>query len=194
MDNLEKRMGEDGYMDSIKMAAGLERVVDAKMFVLLLTAALYGDITCMVANVDPKTLQLHNAFVLLRNTSLFQLTVGIGTYIFLMVALFPGLRLFLGLLRIWLCEIRKRKAPDVRAKGGASERKFSDWSAGAILLFVWDAKMGWQAGSHAAYRGFAMWLFHSPVLRSNALLDCFLRLALFGFVLVMVAAAWVIEG
>ncbi len=136
----------------------LEKMVDGKFLVLLLSFFLYLDIWLLRAGIDPRTLALESGYEALKRVSVFALVIFVLSYSLLMAGFFPVLRKFVGLARLYF------QSTVTLSNQSPEGRRLSDWSMAFVAFSLYDAAIGYFSVT-SGYRGLAV--FVVDILQSD---------------------------
>lgn len=134
-----------------KLSSLLEKVVDWKFLILMLSFFLYVDIWLLRVGVDPTTLALDSGYEALKKIPLFSAVIFILSYSLLMAGFFPALRKIVGLAQLYI-----RSSVSISNQSLESKR-LSDWSFAFVALSAYDAITGYF-GVKAGYKGLAVFV------------------------------------
>lgn len=137
--------------DGKKLPSLLEKVVDWKFLVLLLSFFLYLDIWLLRAGIDPRNLALDSGYEAIKKVHAFSAIIFILSYSLLMAGFFPALRKLIGLGQIYL---RSGVTVSNRTLEG---KNLSDWSMALVAFSVYDAAIGYFS-IESGYKGFAVFV------------------------------------
>lgn len=150
-----------------RLASLLEKLVDGRFLILLLSFLFYLDIWLLQVEVNPTKLTLHSGYESVKNISVFTAILFVLSYSLLMVGFFPTLRKIIGIGQLYL------RSNIIYSNRSAEEQHLSDWSIAFIVLSAYDAAIGYFK-SASGYKGLS--IFALDFLQSNDLVTVIFRL------------------
>lgn len=131
----------------------LEKLVDGKFLVLLLSFFFYVDIWLLHAGVNPTSFTVNSGYEGLKKISVFSLIIFVLSYSLLMAGFFPVLRKAIGLLRLWL------QSNVTLSKQTHEGQHLSDWSLAFVAFSIYDAANGYFSVA-SEYKGLAVFVLN----------------------------------
>lgn len=133
------------------IGSALERLVDARMFVLGMTFLWYLDIWVVHFGIDPTRTTFPDVLDHLKATPLGTFVICVGLYSFLMAIAVPGIRF------IWI-EVMTNYGPHRRGSRGLTdgERQLSNWAFFLVMAMICDWFKGFNTPD--AYGGISWYL------------------------------------
>jgi hypothetical protein len=137
-----------------KIPSLLEKLVDWKFLVLLLSFFLYLDIWFLRTGLDPTILTLESGYKAAKNVSVFTALIFALSYSLLMAGFFPVLRKIIGFGQIYI-----RSSVTLSNNQLLEDKRLSDWSIAFIVLSVYDATIGYFF-VESGYKGLAAFVLN----------------------------------
>jgi hypothetical protein len=150
------------------ITGALERLVDARMFVLGMTFLWYLDIWVINFGIDPTRTTFPDVLDHLKTTPLGTFVVCIGLYSFLMAVVVPGLRFVWVAIMTTYGPYRRESKPLTD-----SERQLSNWAFFLVTTAICDWCKGFTAPG--TYNGISWYLI--DCLSGDGVVTYFLRVA-----------------
>jgi hypothetical protein len=137
-----------------KLPSLLEKLVDWRFLVLLLSFFLYLDIWFLRTGLDPTSLTLESGFKAVKNVSVFTAVIFALSYSLLMAGFFPVFRKIIGLGQMYI-----RSSITLSNNQSLEDKRLSDWSLAFIVLSVYDAAIGYFF-VESGYKGLAAFVLN----------------------------------
>jgi hypothetical protein len=153
----------------------VEKLVEARLLVLVLSLLFYIDIWAIKKGIDPSVLTIDQVMKQIFGIPIFTIVIFFVSYSMLVGSFFPLARLFGGM--VWVHSFSK--VAITKKPRSLSEQRLSDWSLTVVVLSIFDFFAGhW---STSAYKGFAVYLFQ--FLEGSAMEAIFFRLPVILFLI-----------
>lgn len=153
----------------------IEKLVDGKFLILILSFIFYSDLFAMHNGIDPAKMPIQEAYEKGKSVSVFSIILFFLSYSILMAVFFPIVRRIIGILRFTL---QTSFSPLTRS---IEERRVSDWALAFISFSIIDGWLGFFSIVDG-YRGLAVFIL--DFLRSDGVITIVFRLSvvvLWGF-------------
>ena len=168
-----------------KLTSLLEKLVDGKFLILMLSFFCYLDIWLLRTGVDPTKMALKAGYEAIRDVPVFSAVLFVLSYSLLMAGFFPVLRKIIGLAQLYL------RSSVTLSRRSPEEQRLSDWSIAFIVFSAYDAAIGYFTAA-PGYRGFSMFVL--DFLQSDGLAAVVFRICIVFLWLVCLALSFEVDG
>lgn len=167
-----------------KLPSLLEKLVDGKFLILILSFFFYLDIWLLHTSIDPTKMPLQAGYDAVKNVPIFSAVLFVLSYSLLMAGFFPVLRKVIGLAQLYL------RSNIILSSRSLEEQRLSDWSIAFIIFSAYDAAIGYFTPA-PSYSGLSMFIL--DLLHSDGLAAVVFRLSIAFLWLVCLALSFEVD-